>query len=221
MPQDSKNSFKPPPFNYCDYRCDRCEHKETCRVHKDDQQRLLDHYCRGEDPYDPKIFMNDLQEIFAKAKEMIIEMAEREGIDLGQTKGTETPEVEPEEYVVYRLAFEYAKETNDFIKQLEGEELSEVAKIAREDLMWYHGLIAAKTGRLVSGYMDDFYDEKLRKIEEEGTLGVIYKGIALSKAALEVMLHELPDHLQTIADLMALLKQLEKQLHADCQLKVI
>lgn len=216
----SKDVFKPPPFNYCDYRCDRCEHRETCRVYNDDQKRLLDHYCRGEDPYDPKIFMDDLQAIFAKTKEMIRNMADNEGIDLSSAPDEEVQEVDPEEYVVYNLAFEYAREAHDFCKKLEQDELSEAAREAHEDLKWYHGLIAAKTGRLVSGFMDDFLDDDLKKIEEDGTLSVIYKGINQSKAALGVLLNELPEHLHTIADLISLLKELERHLQADCRLKV-
>ena len=81
-------------------------------------------------------------------------------------------------------------------------------------------MIAAKSGRLVSGFIDDFLDEEVAKVEEEGTLKVINKGINLSKNALENMLNELPDHLYTIADLMELLKRLEKQIQNDIRQKV-
>lgn len=213
-------TYKPAPFNYCDYRCDRCEYTETCRVYKEDQERLLGHYVKGEDPHDPEVFLNDIQSIFAKTKQMISEMAEKQGIDISTAPDQDVPEVKPEEYVIYRLAREYYKEANAFIKELERAGISDTTNDAYSDLVWYHTLIAAKTGRLVSGFIDDFLEEDLRKIEENGTLQVIQKGIDLSRNALEIMLNELPDHLHTIANLMDLLKKIERQISVDIRQKV-
>lgn len=213
-------AFKPPPFNYCDYRCDRCDKRETCRVYKDDQERLLDHYRKGEDPYDPKIFMNDLKEIFTKTEKMIRKIAQEQGIDLEGASEEEMPEVNPEEYVIYRLAYQYFKEANVLVKDLEHSGIPENLQQDFDDFVWYHTLIAAKTGRLVSGFIDDYLDEDITKLEEDGTIGVIRKGIDLSKQALENMLNELPDHLYTIADLTDLLRRIEKQLDVDIRQKV-
>ncbi|MGD8978688.1 MAG: hypothetical protein PVI51_07890 [candidate division WOR-3 bacterium] len=212
--------YKPPPFNYCDYRCDRCDRQENCRVHKDDQERLLDHYRKGEDPYDPKIFMDDLKEIFGKTEKMIRKMAEEQGIDLEETSDEQVPEVKPEEYMIYRLAYSYFKEANALVKILEKTGIPETSQPDFDDFVWYHTLIAAKTGRLVSGFIDDLLDEELTKIEEEGTIGVIKKGISLSKDALQNMLNDLPDHLYTIADLLEMLKRIENQLDTDIRQKV-
>jgi hypothetical protein len=213
-------AFKPPPFNYCDYRCDRCDKRETCRVYKDDQERLLDHYRKGEDPYDPRIFMNDLKEIFTKTEKMIRKIAQEQGIDLEGASDEEMPEVDPEEYVIYRLAYQYFKEANVLVKELEHIGIPENLQQDFDDFVWYHTLIAAKTGRLVSGFIDDYLDEDITKLEENGTIGVIRKGIDLSKQALENMLSELPDHLYTIADLTDLLRRIEKQLDVDIRQKV-
>jgi hypothetical protein len=212
--------YKPPPFNYCDYRCDRCDKQESCRVFKDDQERLLDHYRKGEDPYDPKIFMNDLKEIFGKTEQMIRKMAEEQGIDLSETAEVEIPEVNPEEYLIYRLAYSYFENASALVKVLEKSGIPETVKPDFDDFVWYHTLIAAKAGRLVSGFIDDFLDEELTKVEEEGTIGVIRKGISLSKDALQNMLSELPDHLYSIADLIDMLKRIETQLEIDIRQKV-
>jgi hypothetical protein len=212
--------FKPPPFNYCDYRCDRCDEREKCRVYKDDQERLLDHYRKGEDPYDPEIFMTDLKEIFGKTEKMIRKMAQEQGIDLETASDEEVPEINPEEYVIYRLAYQYFKEANAFIKELENAGIPESIKQDFDDVVWYHTLIAAKAGRLVSGFIDDYLDEEVTKLEEDGTIKVIRKGIDLSKVALENMLNNLPSHLYTIADLLEILKRIEKQLEVDIHQKV-
>ncbi len=211
---------KPPPFNYCDYRCDRCDEQANCRVYKDDQERLLNHYRKGEDPYDPKIFMNDLKEIFSNTERMIRKMANEQGIDLDEGDDIEVPEVDPEEYVLYRLAYNYFQEASVLVKTLEKTGIPENVQPDYDDFVWYHTLIAAKTGRLVSGFIDDFLDEEFTKVEEEGTIGVIRKGITLSKNALGSMLNELPDHLYTIADLLDILKRIERQLEVDIRQKV-
>jgi hypothetical protein len=214
------DEYKPSPFNYCDYRCDQCEEREHCRVYKDDQERLLDHYRKGEDPYDPNVFMEDLKEIFGKTEKMLRKMAKEQDIDLDETDDVEVPEVNPEEYVIYRLAYNYFKEANSFIKVLDKTGISENLQPDLDDFVWYHTLIAAKTGRLVSGFIDDFLDEEYTKVEEEGTIGVIRKGIKLSRNALERMLDELPDHFYTIADLLDILRRIDKQLEVDIRQKV-
>jgi hypothetical protein len=212
--------YKPPPFNYCDYRCDRCDKQENCRVYKDDQERLLDHYRKGEDPYDPKIFMNDLKEIFGKTEKMIRKMAKEQGVELDESTDEEIPEVNPDEYMIYRLAYNYFKEANALVKILEKTGIPESSQPDYDDFVWYHTLIAAKTGRLVSGFIDDFLDEDLARVEEEGTIGVIKKGVSLSKDALQNMLNELPDHFYTIGDLLDMLKRIENQLETDIRQKV-
>jgi len=214
-----RKKYKAPPFNYCDYRCDRCDERENCRVYKDCEERILNHYAKGEDPYDPEIFLNDLKQIFTKTNTMIQEMAKKRGISVKEPYDKEMPEVNPDEYVIYRLAHEYYVQTNIFIQELERTGIPETIQENFQDLVWYHTLIAAKTGRLVSGFIDN-YDEEFQRQEEEGTLAVIQKGIDASKKAFERMLNELPDYLYTIADLMELLKRLENQIQTNIRQKV-
>lgn len=216
----SEKKYKPAPYNYCDYRCERCDEKENCRVYKDNSERVMEHYLKGEDPYDPEVFLNDLHDIFAKTKEMIMDMAEKEGIDLDEGMQEERPQVNPEEYTIFCLAHEYSREANSFIKKLEQSGIPSSVEEDFSDLVWYHTLIAAKSGRLVSGFIDDFLESDIQDMEEKGTLKVINKGIDLSKKALNNMLNELPDELNRIADLLALLKRLEQIIKTDIRQKV-
>jgi hypothetical protein len=190
-------------------------------VFKENQERIMDHYVKGEDPYNPDVFMKDLHDIFSHTKDMVAKMAEERGIDVSDAASQEVPEVNPEEYVVYRLAYAYSKEAHAFVKELEHTGMPDAVREDFEDLVWYHTLIAAKAGRLVSGFIDDFLDEEMQTIEEEGTIGVIQKGITLSLEALHHMLSELPEQLYAISDLIALLTKLEKQLKTDIRLKVM
>jgi hypothetical protein len=212
--------FKPSPYNYCDYRCERCDEKENCRVYKDNSERVLQHYLKGEDPYDPEVFLNDLHDIFAKTKDMVMGMADKQGIDMSEIPQEELPKVNPEEYTIYCIAHEYFKEAGSFVKDLEKSGIPASLEEDFSDLIWYHTLIAAKSGRLVSGFIDDFLEDEIQDIEEKGTLQVINKGIEISKKALENMLNELPDELPRIADLMALLKKLEEIIRTDIRQKV-
>lgn len=218
--EEGEEEYTPSPYNYCDYRCDRCEYQETCKVYKDEQERLLEHYVRGEDPHDPDIFMNDMKDIFDETRQMIVNIAQEEGFDIDSIEDVEVPRVDPKEFVLYRLVREYSNEAHGFLKQLREEGITEEAEEAYDDLMWYHTLIVAKTGRLVSTFEDGVRDEKMQAIEEQGTLGVIDKCVRISRSALETMLSELPEHLQTIADLMELLKRVEQQINKDIRQKV-
>ncbi len=212
--------YKPPPYNYCDYRCAQCNEKENCLVYKENQERLLNHYLKGEDPNDPDIFLKDLQKIFKKTTEMIKKSAAEYDIDTAKLPDNEEPKINPRDYVVYQLAFQYARESHNFIKQLQNEAIPESVLEDFDDLLWYHSLIVAKTGRLVSGFNDRFFDDEIKKMEEEGTLSVIKKGIKLSKNALHHMLNELPEHFYTISDLLELLNRLSEQLQKDMHQQV-
>ncbi|MBN2619483.1 hypothetical protein JXB22_00215 [candidate division WOR-3 bacterium] len=218
--KEEKEHYTPSPYNYCDYRCDRCEHQKTCKVYKDEQERLIEHYVKGEDPHDPDVFMNDMKDIFDRTREMIMNIAQEEGFDLDSIEDVEVPHVDPKQYVLYCLAREYADEAHVFLKQLQQDGITEEAEDAFDDLMWYHTLIMAKAGRLVSTFEDDLRDEKMQEIEEKGTLSVIDKCIRVSRSALETMLSELPEYLQTIAELMDLLKRTEQQINKDIRQKV-
>ncbi|MEO0143189.1 MAG: hypothetical protein ABIL70_09345 [candidate division WOR-3 bacterium] len=212
--------FKPGPYNYCDYRCERCAERENCRVYKENEERLLEHYLKGEDPNDPQVFLNDLKEIFDKTKEMLKRVAAEQGIDLDELPDEEIPEVDPHSYVIYNLAYEYFDQAHKLIKKLEKSGVPEEIEEEYDDFVWYHTLLVAKTGRLVSSFEDEFFDAETRKGEEEGTLQVINKGISLSKNALQKMLNELPDDFQRIVDLLDILKRLELQIKNNLREKV-
>ncbi len=212
--------MKPGPYNYCDYRCDRCDQKDSCRVYKDNEERMLQHYLKGEDPNDPSIFLNDLKEIFDRTQEMIKKAASEQGIDLDEIPEEPIPEIDPHTYVIYNLAYEYFDQAHKLIKKLEKTGIPEDITEEFDDFAWYHTLLVAKTGRLVSGFDDEFFDKAVREVEEEGTLQVINKGITLSKNALEKMLNELPEDFQSIVDLLDVLKRLAAQINKDIREKV-
>ena len=132
--------------------------------------------------------------------------------DIDKLPENEEPTIYPRDYVVYQLAYQYARESHGFIKQLQNASILGDLKDDFDDLIWYHNLIVAKTGRLISGFADKFLDDKIRKLEEEGALSVINRGIELSRKALHHMLNRLPEHFYTINGLLKLLNRLSEQL---------
>jgi hypothetical protein len=216
----AEKKSRPMPFNYCDYRCERCAEQDNCRVYKDDRDRVLEHYVKGEDPYNPRIFADDLKEIFEKTRKMISRIAEEEDIDLGAVPDEEIPKIEPGSFVLYRLAQQYCMDAHALIKKKRREGFPQCIEEEWGDFVWHHTLLPAKTARLVAGIIDDDLDKDWRKAEEDGTVAVIIKSVTLSRQALQVMLSELPDDLHDIADLLELLGRFEKQLQTDTRQKV-
>lgn len=189
-------------------------------VYKENQERLLQHYLKGEDPEDPEVFLNDLNEIFEKTQKMIKAAAEEQGIDLDEIPDQEIERVDPRTYLIYNLVYEYFNRARQLINELEKEGIPEEIEEEFEDFIWYHTLLVAKTGRLVSGFDDEFFDPEVREVEIEGTLQVINKGITISKKALEKMLNELPDYFQELVDLIDILSKYERQLKSDMRKKI-
>jgi len=189
-------------------------------VYKDDQERVLSHYTRGEDPNDPDVFLNDIKKIFDDTKEMIKNIAQEQGFNIDNVDDVEAPAFDPDVYVLYRLAKQYSKDAHAFMQLLAHDGIPQELNDAYDDLMWYHTLIVAKTGRLVSSFADGLRDEELQRREEEGTVGVINKCIRVSDDALQCMLNELPEYLQTIADLKDMLQRIDRQIKHDIRQKV-
>jgi hypothetical protein len=59
----------------------------------------------------------------------------------------------------------------------------------------------------------------MQEIEETGTLRVIDKCIRSSTTALEIMLRESPEYLQTITELTTMLNRIEEQIRKDIREK--
>jgi len=208
------NKFKPGPYNYCDYRCEKCDNQQICRVYKEQEERNVRHYINNKDPNDIKIILSDLKEIFEKTKSLLQEDARKYGVNLDEMPLEDEPEKNPYDFPVYCIANEYYQKSKVLIKDVEKIGLPKSACEDFETLIWYHTLILAKTYRLISN-TENADDEDLQQIEKQGTIAVINKGIMLSKAALKNLLNDLPDHLHTILELLQIIDRLETCLRVD------
>jgi hypothetical protein len=79
---DSDERFIAGIYNYCDRWCERCRFTDRCQVFEREQKQWERHLLRGEDPDDPKVFMQEMADSLGEAMAMLEEMAEEAGVDL-------------------------------------------------------------------------------------------------------------------------------------------
>src|SRR5207244_1149057 len=82
-------------YNYCDRWCERCRFTAYCRVYDTEQKRLERHLLRGEDPDDPKVWMQDIEESFGETIQMLEQMSAEQGLDLS-AEPPPPPDEEPD-----------------------------------------------------------------------------------------------------------------------------
>jgi hypothetical protein len=94
MPFDIPDNCISGIHNYCDRWCEKCRFNDRCAVYYQEQKVKARHELLGEDPDDPAVFLQDLEETFGQTIEMLREMAEEMGVDLEQAQ-EEDEEEEP------------------------------------------------------------------------------------------------------------------------------
>jgi hypothetical protein len=69
-------------FNYCDRWCEKCRFNDRCRVYDSERAMRERHEILGEDPDDPAVWMQDVQNTFQETFDLLQEMADEAGVDL-------------------------------------------------------------------------------------------------------------------------------------------
>lgn len=185
-----------PPYNYCDYRCERCEYADECVVYKKDRVRRVEHILRGEDPDDINTVLEDVGKNMEDTMRMIYEQAEEMGIDLDNVVEEDIEEKpDPKEDPLHKLAYRFTLKTHDFLKDVEKKVLiTPEIKTYFDELRWYHTLLSAKLYRALcsSGVEEvDRQDSKLSagaalksaQICQESLESIIYYRQEISKEA--------------------------------------
>jgi len=171
-------------YNYCDYRCEKCEFSGTCSVYQEELEAIEE----GKD------WQEVLEDSFEKTRSMIETFMEEEGIEVSpedddfeieykkiQDKAKKNP--------VHRLANDYMSMAMDFLKKcppamlvLSG--LDE----ERDDLEYYCTLIPGKLHRTLAS-LYHFVDEEddFHLVDAYLTSLVVYKALNKSLAAVEQM----------------------------------
>lgn len=198
-----------PPYNYCDYRCERCEHRAECKVYKQDEERSLAHRLKGEDPYDMKIVMQDVEADLKQAMDMLRQQAEEMGIDLDEISDEESEmPPDPEEYPLYRQSHEFTLNAHQFLRKLR--EVRSANPVLEEEignLAWHHTVVSAKLARAYSGRG---LDDELETEDAYRSAQVALRSISLCQTALKTMLNETPEFLNDILELLGMAKEIRE-----------
>lgn len=201
-------TYKPGQFNYCDYRCERCEDANDCMLYKQERASRFKHVLKGEDPDDMKVVMQDVGENLCDAFAKIRQFAEEEGIDL-----MPSPEIDAEyerekertEYhPLYKKGCEFYERCGKFI-----ETCNKMLVITPEiqgffdDLKWNRNLIPPKTARALPLVDDEVENEDSRKTAE-----LIIRILERCIESLKKIAYYRPESRESTQDLAAFAKKL-------------
>ena len=143
-----------PPYNYCDYRCHRCNRAHECSVHQREKVERLRHILKGENPHDMEVVVHDLHASLIEAKSMLDRMAKEQGVDLDLAKGAEDEykarRETVKEHPLYRQAFEFMERCGAFLEACE-KKLTITPEIRGffDEIAWDRTLIPAKAARAI------------------------------------------------------------------------
>lgn len=68
------------PFNWCDYRCERCADAGDCAVYKEEMAARLKNVLQGKDPDSMESSLEAVAESFSKTREILKKMCAERGL---------------------------------------------------------------------------------------------------------------------------------------------
>ena len=201
-------------WNYCDYRCEDCEHLLECPVALKEREQEMRAIAEGRE-FDP---IEAVKESLEETLEMVRKMAEERGVDLADETGKRRI---GERVIIDHPLVEKSKrvaiDVMGFAKEMEDRIFSEQTQKAIYDLCWYAGLLSAKLYRCLSGKYEAIEedDPELKELDIEDarkTASVVAMAIGKCKKALDSLLLE---HLIEIQKFYTELRDIEKGFRAE------
>jgi len=200
--EDRKSS----PYNYCDYRCEKCEFKDECTVYAQE----LEAEEEGKDTFEV------LGDSLWEAHEMLDQMMEEQDIDISdedveeEMKALRAIREKVANKPVVKLAHDYLILIDDFFKEYKEQYLIPVLlSDAFSDLDWYKTLIPVKMQRALTSFLQfALIDKEYPEFSLEDayhTSEVVYKGLGKSLSAVRELKDALIDYSDTLAELENLL----------------
>lgn len=203
--EDKQDKNIPGIYNYCDRWCERCSYSDRCLVFEKENDRKTEHILNDEDPNDPEVFMQDIQDIFAETFELIEK--EMGDINLDEIEHEDPPEPDFENYELHQKAEEFSDYCHALIKKLsfylnmqkrsdEEEQTSEpdkplpAVKEVLNVIGWYSPQIYVKSKRVIFSYEKYLMekDEEMKGFDMEDaeiSAKILYVGNEKCIAALE------------------------------------
>ncbi|MEK6540366.1 MAG: hypothetical protein AABZ21_07020 [Deltaproteobacteria bacterium] len=179
-------------WNYCDYRCEDCEHLFECPVALKERDQEMRAIAEGRE-FDP---IEAVKETLDETLVMVRRMAKEKGIDLDFLK---TEDVKEHDFPLAEKAMEYAVNIMNFTRGIENKMVSENISKAIHDLCWYSSLLSAKLFRCLSGKYEAMEedDTELKELDMEDankTAQVAAMAISKCRKALDnLLLEDMPE----------------------------
>lgn len=212
-------------YNYCDRWCERCPLASRCLLFATEQEDE-DNSPESRDIQN-EAFWRKLSSIFQETREMVMEWAEKEGIDLNEFKEEDELQLrkkrrQVDNHSLAKAGKNYANAASDWFREFD--QLVEVSDLAatdtdieeaerlvdaREIIHWYQYQIAVKTMRALSSRIDELAQEPDEfPNDSDGSAKVALLGIDRSIAAWRLMQLSVPEREESIVPLILQLERL-------------
>jgi glutamyl-tRNA reductase len=153
--------MKSPPFNACDYLCEKCRETEHCSVYAVLRQKADSKQVSGGKAHEPGQFLEDVKESLDEAMEMLHRIAADFSIDLSDIQeGDDLNRYFINSDELYQLSVRFTNKAHGFLKKIEAIIEPEIQEFF-DDLVWYHTLVSVKTHRAISSDYEGFRDDAL------------------------------------------------------------
>jgi hypothetical protein len=204
----SENEITISPYNYCDYRCDKCEVREKCLVYKKEKEAQ----------YEGKSVLEVVRESMDQAMDMIHEFIQENDIDISDVLEEEDSFAKIHKNVrekhVMKLGEEYMDKTWDFLDHYREHYLliPPALEEAFSDLQWYRTLLPVKMHRTLTSLHHFIATKEEYNLEDAYfTSFVVYKAIRKSLSAVVTLKEALVDYQDTLTELENLLVSIKNE----------
>jgi hypothetical protein len=198
------------PYNYCDYRCEKCDATDRCLVYS----RELEDRDQG------KSMLESVSDSIKEAMDMVQEFIREKDIDISDAMDDDENSFQRihnmvKEIPVMKLGEEYLHKTMGFLKHYRERYLvPPLIEEAFADLSWYHTLLPVKMHRSLDS-LYSFAQEEREWGEfalEDAFLTslVVYKALSKSLAAVETLKKTLTDYRKTLTELEDILVRIRR-----------
>jgi len=198
-----ERKLKRAPYNYCDYRCEKCPVKDKCKVY---QKEI-------EEGYEDKDWFEILKENLEEAREMIDKFIKENKIEilpLNEEDPFEKIHIEVQKKHIIKLSNDYLIKAGDFLNDYRARYLSlHGLKEPFSDLDWYKTIIPVKIHRTLDslqefvGTEDEFFLE-----DAYYTSLVVYKSLWKSLSAVRTIKDTIYEFQKRLIELETLLIQI-------------
>jgi hypothetical protein len=141
------------PYNYCNYRCEKCSYLDNCRLALLELVREAELVAEGKDPQDQVVVWDEVKRNFEDTLIMLRKMAAAEGISLEEKELNDDPSSEPETLPLVEVATQFARGISSILREDISIVISDEPAFKERigDLAWDANIVPAKLFRAMSG----------------------------------------------------------------------